>query len=94
MANLCSYVKEWPTGHEAASCPDEAAFICEAAEHVLGGGSLRSISAEWNRRGIPTAYRNKWTGVMIRAVLRQPRNTGLRQHRGVVIGEAAWPPII
>ena len=74
--------------------PDEAALICEAAEHILGGGSLRSISAEWNRRGIRTAYGNKWTGVIIRAMLRQPRNTGLRQHRGVVVGEAVWPAII
>ncbi len=74
--------------------PDEAALICAAVEHVLGGGSLRSIATDWNRRGIPTSSGNRWTAAVVRAVLRLPRNTGLRQHRGVVIGEAVWPAII
>lgn len=74
--------------------PDEAALIAEAVERILGGGSLRSIRDDWNRRGIPTVAGGKWSSVGVRVVLRSPRNTALRQHRGAVIGEAVWPAII
>jgi site-specific DNA recombinase len=31
---------------------------------------------------------------MIRRVLMSPRIAGLKEHRGEIVGEATWPPII
>lgn len=35
-----------------------------------------------------------WTPNSVKAALRSPRNTGLRQYRGEAVGEAVWPAII
>jgi len=71
----------------------EAAMIREAAERVLRGETLRSICFDWRRRGSATAYGTSWSLNGIKALLRNPRNNGKRQHRGEVIGDADWPAI-
>ena len=35
----------------------------------------------------------KWSSITLRQMLLRPRNAGLRQYRGKVIGRAAWEPI-
>lgn len=72
----------------------EATLIREAAGVILAGGTLRSIAADWNARRIPTVTGSPWTPNSVKATLRSPRNTGLRQYRGEVVGEAVWPAII
>lgn len=81
--------------------PEEAAVIREAASRVLEGESMRSLSADLNRRGVPsprTAERARsavdfspvspilWQGITLRQVLRRPSLAGLRTHRGNVVG--------
>ena len=88
----------------------EAVLIREAAEVVLRGGSLRGIAADWETRGVETVAGGPWRPNSVKAVLRNPRNAGLRQHgrevigttkagrpafgRPIIVGEASWPPII
>jgi len=88
----------------------EAALIREAAEVVLRGGSLRGIATDWEARGVKSVGGGTWRPNSVKAVLRNPRNAGLRQHgrevvgttksgrpafgRPVIVGDASWPPII
>lgn len=72
----------------------EAAVIREAAERVLAGDSVRAIVADLNARGVPTAQGGKWLHVILRDCLLHARHAGLREHRGEVVGTAAWPAII
>lgn len=73
----------------------EAAAIREACEDVLAGDSLHSIAKRWNEAGIETSGRSSaWTPGAVRAVLLRPRNAGLMQWRGQIIGKASWDPIV
>jgi DNA invertase Pin-like site-specific DNA recombinase len=72
----------------------EAAAIREAADTVLAGGSLRSIAADWNERGILTSTGGDWEGPEVGGMLRRPRNAGIVKHRGKEAGTASWPAIL
>jgi DNA invertase Pin-like site-specific DNA recombinase len=72
----------------------EAAEVRWACEQVLAGRSLRSIAAELNARGQRTSTGGPWRQDTIRDVLLRPRNAGLMQHRGEVVGRAGWAPLV
>jgi DNA invertase Pin-like site-specific DNA recombinase len=73
----------------------EAAAVRAAAEAVLAGASLRSVARDLNKRGLTTSMRGKpWDPHAVRALLLRPRNAGLRQHQGQVLGSANWPAIV
>lgn len=72
----------------------EAQRIREVAQQVLEGRSLRSIRDEWQRLGVATVTGAPWRQSSVKATLKSPRNAGLRQHQGAVVGEASWPAII
>jgi len=74
--------------------PAEAKAIREACAAVLAGVSLRSVARDWNARGILTTTGAKWRSQSVRYTLCRPRNAGLMEHRGEVVGEASWPAII
>lgn len=73
---------------------DEAAELAAAIERVTRGGTLHAIARDWNARGIRTSSGNGWDAQEAGRVLRKPRNAGLMEHRGQVIGDAAWPPVV
>ncbi len=86
---------------------DEAAVIEEMARRVLLGESCRPIAADLNARGVLTstsararesgeadATSGKWSGAAVADILRRPANAGLREHRGEILGRAAWPAIL
>lgn len=91
-----------PFGFEANGIThreDEAAEIRKACEDVLSGVSLGSIERDWEARGIRTTATRKhdgkrWGRAEIAKLLMRPRNAGLRQHQGKVLGEAVWEPIV
>jgi hypothetical protein len=75
--------------------PDEADAIRDAARRVLAGEGITSIARLWNAKG----YRRPrgataWNATTLRNVLTSPRNAGLVQHRGDIVGEAQWEPIV
>ena len=75
--------------------PDEAALLRQAAKDVLAGESLAGIARRWNDLGVRTSQRARpWTGTVVRFVLTNPRQAGLRVHRGEVVGPGAWPAIV
>lgn len=74
----------------------EATAVRNAIEAVLAGASLRSVAREFTANGLTStlAGRREWTPHAVRALLLRPRNAGLRQHQGEVIGPANWPEIV
>jgi site-specific DNA recombinase len=73
----------------------EAEAVRAAVEAVLAGASLRSVARELNETGLTTSMKGRgWDAHSVRAVLLRPRNAGLRQRQGQVIGPANWPEIV
>ncbi|OKI89414.1 recombinase family protein [Micromonospora sp. CB01531] len=86
-----------PYGYESDGLtlrPEEARAIAEVTDAILSGTSLRGQAAEMNARGLVTSTGRPWTANELRKVLLRPRNAGLREHRGEVVGPAAWPPLV
>jgi site-specific DNA recombinase len=74
--------------------PDEAAEIAAACEAIAGGASLRALVRDMNARGVRTATGKTWTSTQLRQTLISPRIAGYSTHKGVIVGDAAWPKIV
>ena len=72
----------------------EAALIRKAAQHIRDGGSLRSVTRDWDQRGIRSARGNRFYDTQVKKILTSARMVGLREHQGEVIGKAVWPGIL
>jgi len=72
----------------------EAEVIRSAADRLLAGDSLRSITQDLNRQGIRTGLGATWSPPALRNILLSGRIAGLRRFRGEIIGDAVWPPIL
>lgn len=73
---------------------EEVSRIKEAAQRVLAGESVWSIASSWNAAGVPTVTGRPWTVQTLRSILRSGRIAGLREHKGVVVGEGRWAPVV
>ncbi|ACQ80767.1 Resolvase domain protein [Beutenbergia cavernae DSM 12333] len=87
--------------------PLEAAALRGAAESIAAGGSLRSAASRIAADGFTSSGRRKpgsgpdgpiqrrpIDALWLRRVLLRPRNAGLLEHRGGVVGPAEWPAIV
>jgi len=100
-----------PFGYEADGVtvrPEEAAHVLAATRAVLQGVALRSIAADWAKRGIVTVPRRKrlpdgtrtepvslpWKAPQIRELLLRARNAGLLEAHGEIVRSAVWPAIV
>lgn len=86
-----------PFGFEADRVtirPAEAEVLRLAAEWLLDGATLGSIARRLNEGDVLTVEGKAWTNVHLRRLLLRPRNAGLREHKGVVVGPAVWPGIL
>lgn len=81
----------------------EAQAVRDGYAMLLAGASLPEIAREWNARGLVTPQApkgadpgtpNPWSRGSIRKCLLKACYAGLRSHKGVVVGEAAWPAIV
>ncbi len=72
----------------------EATVVREVADSLLAGLSLRSIAADLTRRGRTSSTGKVWTGKDLRTVMLRARNAGLMEHRGEILGQAEWPPLL
>lgn len=86
-----------PFGFEADGVkhrPSEVALIHDAVRAVLSGDSPRAIAKRWNAAGIPTSAGNEWHPGPLANMLRSARLVGKRVHKGVIVGDAVWKPIL
>lgn len=73
---------------------EEARVVRYAAEQVLAGRSMRALTAEVNGDGARTTTGKPFTGTTLRTVLLRARNAGLIEHKGEVVGQASWQPLL
>src|SRR5215212_2356049 len=86
-----------PFGYESDGVTireSEAAEIRKATDDLLAGMSLHAIARDWNARDVTTSAGGRWRPSEVRKLLARPRNAGLMEHRGEVVGEAQWPAIV
>lgn len=72
----------------------EAAVVRDAAPAVLSGASLGSLVAAAKTAGLMTSHGKVHRAPNFRSVLLRPRNVGLMQHRGEIVGRADWMPLM
>lgn len=72
----------------------EAQHVREAVDRFLAGDSLHNICADWNERGVPTVSGGTWKTQVLRRVVSSARIAGWREHRGELVAEGEWSPII
>lgn len=72
----------------------EAQTVREAHAHVLAGLSLGSFIQSLTERGITTARGGAWSYATLRQMLLRPRNAGLAEWKGEVVGESEFPAIV
>ena len=70
--------------------PVEAPLLIEAADRVLSGESIYSITKDFRARGIGYIADNH----RIQRLLKSPTYAGKRVYRGDAIGDAQWPALI
>ncbi|MFF7021946.1 recombinase family protein [Streptomyces klenkii] len=86
----------------------EAWYTEKATDAVIAGDSLRSICRHWAANEVRTVARRykqedgtrgepksrEWMPEELRGLLLRPRNAGLMEHKGEIVGRAAWAPIV
>lgn len=86
-----------PYGYEADKItinPAEAGIVREIVGRYVAGESARAIAVDLQEREVPTATGAAWTSTTIRGIMTSPRIAGLRAHRGEIVGQAIWEPIV
>jgi len=73
---------------------DEAEVLQVAYRTLLAGGTLSGISRDLTVAGFVTPRGKPFRHSGVRAILRNPRNAGLRAYRGEIVGQATWPGIV
>ena len=72
----------------------EAEIVRECARRFLAGETTRSLCADLNERGVPTATGKRWAPQTMTRMLRSPRISGQRAHKGEIVADAEWTALI
>jgi site-specific DNA recombinase len=86
-----------PFGFEADGTtirPDEAAEIVRLTDALLAGDSLAALIRDLNARGVRSTRGKPWTYTTLRQVLDRPRNAGLSDYHGEIVGKGQWRTIV
>lgn len=74
--------------------PDEAPVVRRIFGEYLAGGGIHSIAKGLQADGITTGTGARWQDSQVARVLKNPAYAARRVHRGEVIGDADWPPLV
>lgn len=84
-----------PEGYKSGDIVSvEAAVICAMAHQVLDGASSTAVAKWANDAGYRTAAGKRWQSASVKFTLMSARTAGLREHKGEVMGEGTWSPIL
>lgn len=72
----------------------EAVIIRGLVERFLAGESARSLAMWLQEAGVATVAGRPWRSPTVSTMIASGRIAGLRVHRDVIVGPAAWPAII
>ncbi|MEV6759533.1 recombinase family protein [Streptomyces sp. NPDC051105] len=96
-------------GTEPVNAPgSEAWYLEQVTRAIVDGAANRSELRKWHAAGVKTPARRKrnpddtrtepkpdeWTPTTFLKLLRRPRNAGLMEVDGEIIGKGAWPAIV
>ena len=73
--------------------PDEVVVMRECAQRLLGGETQQSVMADLRDRHVATAGGGNWDYTTFRQVMTRPKNAGLIEHNGAVVGRLPGEPI-
>jgi site-specific DNA recombinase len=74
--------------------PEESQAIAGACMRVLKGDSLGSIIREMNEQGLTTTRGKEWGYAQLAQALERPRNAGLADYHGEIVGNSTFPAIV
>ncbi len=74
--------------------PRTAPLVKSAYRAVLSGVSLGDIATSLNEAGAYGLTGRPWAASTVSLFLRSPRNAGLRSHRGQIVGNGTWTPLV
>jgi site-specific DNA recombinase len=74
--------------------PERAALVRRLAAETLAGRSLNSLAVELNDAGVSSPLGGRWSGHGIARMLMNPGYVGKRVHRGEVIRDGCWEPLL
>lgn len=72
----------------------ERAALRDGTRARLAGLSQTVIAHDWNTAGLKTVTGKAWTPAAVRDVLDRPRNAGLIEHDGQIVGRIEGDPIV
>lgn len=72
----------------------EARAIDAASDAVLAEVTVTQIRRDWAAAGLTGTSGGAWHVTTVRRVLMRPRNAGLMEHRGKIVGRAKWLPVL
>lgn len=73
---------------------DEAELLRAGYQHVLDGGTVRSLAARWNEEGLRSLRGNPWSTTVVRNTLLRERNAGILIARGERVEGSQIIPIV
>lgn len=73
---------------------EKAAVIREAARRIMQGEALYKVARDFNDRGIPAPRGSSWEPTQIKRLCVNPAYIAKRVHKGLVVGDGLWPPIL
>lgn len=73
---------------------DEAAVVRRIVREVISGRSLHSMTQDLNSEGIPSPNGGAWNKSGVRWIAKRRANSGQRTHKGVVVGDGNWEPLV
>ena len=88
------YTMPKPDGTGIKKNRAEAALLRRAYEDVLAGRELMAIAREWNTKGVKTVRGNTWKATVLREILLNARNAGIREYKGERVADGLWPAIV
>lgn len=77
--------------------PVTAPIVREIIHGILGGQTIYAIARDLNERGIPgpgEGVNSTWLTRRIRTLVLTPTYAGKRVHKGEIVGDATWEPLI
>jgi DNA invertase Pin-like site-specific DNA recombinase len=74
--------------------PEEAEALRYWTDHILSGGSIRSLVQWCADKGITSTRGNAVTHTDMRDMLLRPRNAGIAVYKGEEVGPGRWEPIV
>lgn len=86
-----------PFGYEGdgvTPLAEEAVLVLQGTRDVLAGRSLAAVARDWQSAGVTGTSGAPFTATRVRRVLQRPRNAGLIEAGGEIVGEANWPAIV